>query len=63
MALTTFDEPRPICGYCDEPIQGFATIGDIHYCHHGSSPTCYELAQMTHNHIDEMFKEWYGKDD
>lgn len=32
------------CGLCQQPARGFATIGDVRYCHEGESPTCYERA-------------------
>ncbi len=36
----------PLCGWCEQPIRGLASIGDIAYCHPDavSGPSCYEQA-------------------
>jgi hypothetical protein len=36
---------RTACDLCGrDPAAGFATVGDVRYCHDGPSPTCYERA-------------------
>lgn len=35
----------PICGYCDEEAQGYATINGVRYCHASGHQDCYQLAQ------------------
>jgi hypothetical protein len=40
------ERKRDQCFWClANPAKGFARIGDRPYCHEGTSPTCYELAQ------------------
>jgi hypothetical protein len=40
------------CARCGQPAEGLATIDDVHYCHDGDDPTCYQLASME-RHADE----------
>lgn len=58
MSDTTNAEPAT-CGLCGKPVKGYATIGNVRYCHgdpdatldqimhelkYGAPPTCYEQA-------------------